>query len=226
MDELVFKRIEQKYLITKSQYNNIISDIESYTKKDKYYSSNIHNIYFDNKNHDLVIKSLDSPTFKYKVRLRSYTSDNDKVFLEMKCKYKSTVYKRRLALTIEEYNKYINNKILPNHDVQIMSEIDYVITKYNLFPTILIAYDRYSYLGDNDLRITFDYNLRSREDNLDIKADKANTFYFSNDTYIMEIKTSTNYPLWLTKCLTNNHIFPVPFSKYGKIYQKNLKEMK
>ena len=75
------------------------------------------------------------------------------------------------------------------------------------------------------MRITFDSNLRSRRDNLTFKANKKMKSYFDEDLYIMEIKTNLSLPMWLVKYLSFNKIFPTSFSKYGKVYEREMKEM-
>ena len=41
----------------------------------------------------------------------------------------------------------------------------------------------------------------------------------------MEIKTIGALPLWLAKSLSELEIYPTSFSKYGKIYEREMKEM-
>jgi len=218
MYDNVFKRIEQKYLITKKQYDNLIKNINQNIEKDKYYKSNINNIYFDNDNNELIINSIEKPLFKAKIRLRSYGKDN--MFIEIKDKYKKTVGKRRIKINnIEEIYKNVD---------QISKEIKYYINFYNLKPKIYIGYDRLSYKGKyEDLRLTFDFNLRSRINNLNINDDSGEK-YFKDDLIIMEAKALNTLPLWFVKTLSNLKIYPQSFSKYGKIYEslgdKNVKE--
>ena len=102
-----------------------------------------------------------------------------------------------------------------------MREIDYFIKYYKLVPKIFIAYDRLSYKAkEEDLRITFDFNLRSRRNNLKLEdGDKADKF-FDEDYIIMEIKTLGSLPLWFTHILSELKIYPSSFSKYGNIYKK------
>ncbi len=220
----VFKRVEQKYLLTKEQFQLLQDTLNIYFEKDKYYKTTIYNIYFDNNNHDIIINSIEKPMYKEKIRLRSYGEPklNNTVFLEMKQKYKGVVYKRRVDFTLKEYYKYINKHIFPKENIQIIKEIDYYIKYYNLYPSIFVGYDRLSYYSkqDKNLRITFDTNLRSRTINLKLKDTKDNKLYFDKPTYIMEIKSLYGLPLWLTKILSNNHIYPTSFSKVGNIYKK------
>ena len=66
-----FKRKEEKYLLTQNQYERLINKINNYIEKDKYFESNICNIYFDTLNFDLIKTSIEKPLYKEKVRLRS-----------------------------------------------------------------------------------------------------------------------------------------------------------
>lgn len=67
--------------------------IVPYIAKDKYFFNKICNIYFDTENYDLTIRSLEKPTYKEKVRVRSYgtPSNEDIVFLEIKKKYEGVL---------------------------------------------------------------------------------------------------------------------------------------
>ena len=38
----------------------------------------------------------------------------------------------------------------------------------------------------------------------------------------MEVKTTGAYPLWLASALSENRVFPVSFSKYGRVYQTGI----
>lgn len=224
MIQNVFKRVEQKYILTENQYQLLKNTIETYFEKDKYYQTTIYNIYFDNANNDIIVNSIEKPIYKEKIRLRSYgeAKTNDIVFLEMKQKFKKIVYKRRVTLTLKEYNQYLKKNIIPSNNQQIMKEIDYYIKYYKLFPAIFVAYDRKSYYAkeDKNLRVTFDSNLRSRTTNLKLKDTKDNKQYFKESRYIMEIKSLYGLPLWFTKTLSENKIYPTSFSKVGSIYKK------
>lgn len=72
-----FKREEEKYLITKDQYEKLFHEIGQNIEKDKYYESTICNVYFDTEHNDLVVDSIEKPIYKHKVRLRSYGVPNE-----------------------------------------------------------------------------------------------------------------------------------------------------
>lgn len=227
MYENIFKRVEEKYLLTKNQKQLLLEKISPYLKKDEFYESTICNVYFDNQNNDLIINSLEKPIFKEKLRLRSYQVPDltDEVFLEIKEKYKGVVGKRRIKMTLKEFYNYYEKQEYDKNN-QIMKEIDYYFRYYELKPAIYIAYDRKSYRGkeDKNLRITIDSNLRSRYEDLKLELGDAGKKYFKEEFYIMEIKTLGAMPLWLVRSLSELKIYPTSFSKYGKIYEKENKQ--
>ena len=222
MNENVFRRVEKKYLITEKQKDAFLKLIDDYIEKDEYFESHISNIYFDNDKFDLITTSIEKPLFKAKLRLRSYDvpSLEDKVFLEIKDKYKGVVGKRRIKIKLSDFYKYLETG--STKDEQIMREIDYYFKKYDLHPQIFVAYDRLSYKGrDNkNIRITIDENLRSRTDDLRLELGSNGKKYFQDREYIMEIKILDAMPLWLARSLSTLKIYPTSFSKVGSIYKK------
>lgn len=217
--ETIIDRYEQKYLLSKEEYNNLINLIENYLVKDKYFMETIYNIYFDNDQFELINRSIEKPIYKEKMRMRSYyKTDNDtNIFLEIKKKYADTSNKRRVIISYKDYLDYINKGIIPECDKQIMSEIDYCFKNYKLKPKIKLVYDRLAYnLKNNDsFRITFDTNVRYNLNNFDFNNE--DDIMFMHDGYIMEIKTFNGIPLWLNKVLNSLDIYPTSYSKVGSI---------
>jgi SPX domain protein involved in polyphosphate accumulation len=164
--------VEKKYLLTKEQYNQLLNRIEPFMLRDKYGLHTICNIYYDTDNYDLIRISSERPIYKEKLRLRSYgiPSEEDTVFLEIKKKYKGTVYKRRISLRLKDAVNYLEHGIKPCCDNQILHEIDYFIDYYKPSGKVFIAYDRTAFYGREDasIRITFDQNIRSRTYDLDL----------------------------------------------------------
>ena len=96
----IIDRMEQKYFISFEKFNKLMNLIKDKLVKDKYFDERIYNVYFDNDDYDLIIKSLDKPVYKEKIRLRSYSraNSNTNVFLEMKKKYDGHGNKRRVDI--------------------------------------------------------------------------------------------------------------------------------
>lgn len=238
METKVFDRIEKKYLITSDQKKKLLKTIKKHMKQDGYYKSEVINLYFDNDNYDLIIQSIDRPEFKEKLRARSY-GGYDRVFIEIKTKIKgkdvNIGYKRRVMITHKDFDEFINDKttltelathsVESSNDLQIAKEADYLIQHFNLRPKILITYNRESYKGENELRITFDENLKYRNRNLSLIKGKRDKIYFKNKpNIIMEIKANGVVPLWLVEILSAEKLYPQQFSKIGKVYERLRKE--
>lgn len=223
MKENIFKRVEEKYLVTEKELKSFLKKIEKNIEHDDYFESIICNIYFDTDRNDLIINSIDKPLYKEKVRLRSYgvPKKEDDVFLEIKAKYQDLVGKRRVKMSLNSFYKYLKSGKYDDNN-QIMKEIHYKFQYYHLKPYCFVAYDRKSYRGkiEKNLRITVDSNLRSRKENLKLELGDKGKKYFEEKFYIMEIKTLDAMPLWLVKSLSESKIFPTSFSKIGSIYKK------
>ena len=224
----IFQRVEKKYLLTDDKYKLFIEKIKTYMKLDDYGMYTICNIYYDTDNFDLIRKSLEKPEYKEKFRIRSYgvPSQDDKVFLEIKKKYKGVVYKRRISLTLKEANDYMENNIRPKVNNQILNEIDYLVSLYDLDKKVYLAYDRQAYYGieDNNIRLTVDNNIRSRFYDLDLDLGDHGELLLPNGYHLVEIKVPITYPMWLVKILSELEIYPTSFSKYGNVYIQNLKQ--
>lgn len=226
-DELVFKRVEKKYILSKEQLDKFLLEISNYIKKDNHDEYTIKNVYYDTDNFQLIRNSLDKPLYKEKLRIRCYDclKNQNNVYVEIKKKFNKTVIKRRVSLNYQEALNYLGANIKPSCDSQILHEIDYFINFYKLKPKLYLAYERVAYCGNSDpsLRITIDKNIRYRMDNYDINDDTNCNLLMNNDKYLIEIKTCTNFPLWLAKALNENELFPQSFSKYGNSYKEIIK---
>ena len=139
-------------------------------------------------------------------------------------------------LTRQDYKELIGNRATATEiisrsnnnysDAQIAKEIDYLIQYHKLKPKILVRYNRESYRGKDNIRITFDENLKYRTNDLSLNNKKHDKIYFEDDkNIIMEIKASEVFPLWLVQTLSENKLYSQRFSKIGKIYQKLRKEI-
>ena len=213
----VFQRYELKYVLTPEQYVAVIERTSAHLRPDEYGRTTIQSLYYDTDDFRLIRRSIEKPEYKEKLRLRSYglAGPADKVFMELKKKCCGIVYKRRIETTADE----LANGGESNG--QIAKEIDYFRSFYgDLKPKALLIYDREAYFGDGDLRVTFDHNVRYRTENLTLDAGLNGTPLFMRGEVLMEIKTGTAIPLWLTKILTEEKIYKTSFSKYGTAYER------
>ena len=220
----VFERVEKKYLLTREKYNLLLEAMEPYMSIDSYGKHTIGNVYYDTDTYELISRSIEKPKYKEKFRVRSYgiPKEEDKVFLEIKKKYKGIVYKRRVSMTLKEAEDYLEKGIRPKKEGQILKEIDYFLSFYKPTPKVYLAYDRMAYFGkeNKDIRITFDHNIRSRQCNMNLAEGDYGTPILDEYHYLMEIKVPGAMPVWLSKILSDLEIYPTSFSKYGNVYKQ------
>ncbi len=222
--QTVFRRYEYKYMITETQKNAVLKAMEPYMRLDKYGRTTIRNIYYDTDTYLLIRRSVEKPTYKEKLRVRSYgpATPDSKVFVELKKKYKSVVYKRRVSLPCQEAMDWIARKNHCHKHNQICNEIDYFIDHYEtLHPTVFLSYEREAYFTrePSDFRVTFDENILVRQDDLNLTSEVYGTPILPTGKMIMEIKCSGGIPLWMTEVLSKKKIYKTPFSKYGTTYR-------
>ena len=229
MGKNVFKRKELKYLLSRSDYEALLPILQKYMTSDKYGLQTVNNVYFDSPYFELISRSIEKPLYKEKVRLRVYNTPTDEsmAFFELKKKFKGVVYKRRINTTLKKIIDYVENGI-PIDDSQMFKEIDYVYKLYNLSPKIYLAYDRIAYFGNDDkeFRVTFDFRIRYRFDNPNIKNVDEYALFLNDDTILMETKGIYGYPRWLIDFLESRSLNRQSFSKFGKIYQENINVLK
>lgn len=228
----VFNRYEYKYKISQKQFLQVLEVLDEHMRLDAYNVGRrpytIANIYFDTSDDHLVRASLNKPEYKEKLRLRSYgvPVSDAKVYLEIKKKFKGMVNKRRTTLRLEEAYRFVSSGMIPERmaymNPQVMQEIAYFLKLYDLSPKLYLAYDRIAYFenGNNDLRISFDQNIRSRRYDLKLELGDYGTLLLPEDTVLMEIKTSRAMPIWLANMLSKLEIRRISFSKYGSEFKR------
>lgn len=226
-DQMIFKRYELKYMITRSQYEMIKQEMGNYMIADVHGENTIFSLYCDTPDFLLARRSIERPVYKEKIRLRSYgiAKPDDKVFIEIKKKYDSIVYKRRIAMTEKELMQYVNREI-PAPDSQVGCEIDYAMNHYQgIAPKILLSYKRQAFYGKNnhEFRITFDQDILWRDYDVNLHSGIYGERVVEDDLILMEVKTADSLPMWLVHLLSANHIYKTSFSKYGTVYQAIMK---
>lgn len=221
-DQMIFKRYEIKYILTREQMTAVQKDMAEHMTEDVHGHSTIRSLYFDTPDFLLARRSLEHPVYKEKLRLRGYGSvqDDTEVFVELKKKYHSVVYKRRVGMSAIQAKAYLNQGI-SHMDTQITREIDYALELYSgIRPALLLSYERDAFYDKNnhEFRITFDRNILWRDCDLDLCGNVYGEALLPEDRILMEVKTADAMPLWFVHSLSRNHIYRASFSKYGTTY--------
>lgn len=232
MQQRTFNRVEKKFLLSQVQKDFLVEEIQKHLTFDpniiKGEPYHIYNLYYDTNDYEFIRRSLNKPIYKDKIRLRSYhypLTDTDQVFLEIKKKFNGRINKRRIVMTYLEFKNYLMNETKPSAEdylnKQVYEEINYILKRDLLKPKAYIAYERLAFHNDDDsLRVTFDHNIRYRTDDVALNDDDTHPILEDDTEWLMEIKSATNFPVWLAQLLSEHRIYSQRFSKYGKAYQQ------
>jgi SPX domain protein involved in polyphosphate accumulation len=224
-------RLEYKYIVPAYQLESLRRDLIPYLEYDPYTKVR------ENKEYTVKSIYLDSPNLKdyhdklggvykrKKVRIRGYNEivSSSNVFLEIKHKVSSHIYKNRTQIEfskLEEFLSTKDNSLLKSiKDLSDSEKFLYYYLKDSLKPITMVTYDREAYFSkfDKSLRITFDKNLRFKQvDNYKLNQFDESNYSLSTDYFILEIKFSKGYPKWLQKILQKKKLTRQSYSKYVK----------
>ncbi len=225
--QTIFKRYELKYLLTAEQKEKVLQAMEPHMAPDQYGRTAIRNIYFDTDNYRLIRRSIDRPVYKEKLRIRSYgrPEPDSTVFVELKKKYKHVVYKRRIPLPEREAMEWVTGERHCSPDTQITGEVDYFLQYYSdLRPAVFLSYEREAFYAKDgsDFRVTFDDRILYRQEELSLESEVYGEPVLPEGTVLMELKCSGGIPTWMTRVLSEAHIYKTSFSKYGTAYTKGI----
>lgn len=210
----IFRRKEQKYLITLEQYLELVQRMSPYMRADKYGIDGkytVTSLYFESPDHKIYYETKNKLRFRQKLRLRVYDEADihSTAFFEVKQKHKKVVNKRRLRISLAEAYRYLNDSSsVPLEDfetsnIQVLKEIDHFRHLFNLKPEMIVSYDRHAFHGkyDDELRVTFDLNLRCRNHDLVVENGPQGESFIDDHLVVLEVKVNDSVPLWLTRIL-------------------------
>jgi len=218
----IFKRYENKYLITYAQHAALYNLLSRRMAPDYYGEYLVQNLYYDTENWDVIRASIESPLFKEKLRLRCYgdISQQSDLFLELKKKYDGVVHKRRIAIPADALSGGSVRGAVAKDTSQIAHELGFYLKSHAVSEKMYIVYRRAAFTGTSDagLRVTIDSDVRFRLGSLDFSCPGYGHAILPQGKTLMEIKTFGGMPIWLARALCDNQIYPTSFSKYGICY--------
>ncbi|KXT79991.1 polyphosphate polymerase domain-containing protein [Streptococcus oralis] len=235
--ETTFKRIETKYLVSKSDVDALIKDLKEYLVEDDYPISTISNIYFDTEDFQLIQDSLMGNFRKEKIRMRSYLDQptvDSPAFLEVKSKDENGIgHKYRTLSTPTSITQLLTHGLEDETmtDYSLLEQVHELRQRYHqpLTSRMYIYYDRFSLkekrergiLPYQKIRVTLDQNLTYRDQNVSFFAGKDGAALLEDDAVIMEVKSLEQKPQWLQAILDKYGLVEQKFSKYSCAYHKS-----
>ena len=218
----IFKRYENKYLITLEQGAALQGFLPRHMEPDRFGEYLVQNLYYDTENWNVIRASIEKPLYKEKMRLRCYDMPKQEanVFLELKKKHMDIVYKRRIAIPFQSLSRRSVRDIVSGETSQISRELDFYLRSNAVSEKVYISYLRTAFSGTEDagLRVTFDTDVRFRMDDLHFLRPGKGHCILPQDKMLIEIKALGGMPLWMSRALSEYAIYPTAFSKFGVCY--------
>ena len=228
-----FSRYEFKFPMTYRDIDSLIGELLEYVEPDEHVGPSgiytISSLYMDNDRLQCYYETINNDYFRQKVRLRVYGAHNgpdSQSFLEVKSKIDGLVVKRRIKMRLADAMDFCDKCVTKGYDFdagqfkstnpQILEEVRRVIVSKELHFVNCVSYDRIPYFcsADPDLRITFDCNIRTRGDDLDLTHGTYGERRIPEEVAVLEVKTSKDIPYWLVKILGTYGYRNQTFSKY------------
>ncbi|MFN8256607.1 MAG: polyphosphate polymerase domain-containing protein [Bacteroidales bacterium] len=226
-------RYEYKYYVPARQETELRKMLSPFVSIDKYALNmdnneyTVRSIYFDTADLFHYREKVEGFSYRKKIRLRGYNTPNgyNPVFLEIKNKHEIPLFKTRAKTTFENTvsrfetgNLYDIILSMSKNHAQANSFL-YQILANNLRPVVNVIYERIPFTEkvdtENQLRITFDKNLRSTA------MPKLNELYEEKGVkpalpgyFILEVKFNKFYPIWMKSIIARFQLKHESASKY------------
>ena len=225
-----FSRYEFKYLLTESVAKEIEREVSYFMDYDGYVHPEMGNrytvrsLYFENEQLSNFNEKVDGIKKRKKYRLRSYSSKVDHsipVFFEEKGRVNQRTYKNRTQIKYEHLNLFtecVSNlqlkEIYSNN--KLIEVFSYERIKKNLYPLVLIEYERRPYINKYGLlfRMTFDSNIRAMLSSSLYSSNEHNVWKLCRPGYtILEVKFERSIPPWFHRIVQCYNLSRISISK-------------
>ncbi|WP_066506487.1 polyphosphate polymerase domain-containing protein [Abyssisolibacter fermentans] len=224
-DKQIYNRVyrnEIKFYIDNHGYMHLSKLLSKTLSLDKNSGSNneywIRSLYFDSMyDRDYFDKVVGSQNRK-KIRLRIYDIAQEKVKLEIKNKFDQYMLKESVTIGRQDAIDLIkgNKEVLLKYNNKTANRVYYFMNKEFYQPKVIVDYKREAYTCPvQDIRITFDKDIRTTITDFNIFDDKLNTIpIFKQHTMVMEVKYNRFLPDWIKDMLSNINGDKCAISKY------------
>lgn len=229
-------RYEYKYLVSDAQLPLLrqmvlpFLDLDSYARVSPAGEYTVRSIYFETPDFEFYEEKVSGIPNRKKLRIRGYNEQEEKskVFLEIKRKYQIPMHKYRAPLLFEDAKQLFRGSTIHAHvhnSSQHPQATDharrffYHFYRQQLRPTVLVVYEREAYQAkiptDNQLRITFDKNLRGAAyPTLDDLYSERETRPAMPGYFVLEVKFNETFPSWMLPIIDRLALHKQAVSKY------------
>ena len=193
-----------------------VMEPDPHTIDGKYF---IRSLYFDNQNDKALREKLDGVNMREKFRIRYYNGDTSLIHLEKKSKVNGLGTKFSARLSREEVQKIIEGDI----DWMLASEHPLVQELYckmryqGMCPRTIVDYTREPFIyGPGNVRVTFDYDIRTGLKSTDFLNPACVTIPAGDAPILLEVKWDAFLPSIIRDIVQMPGRHATAFSKYAQ----------
>ena len=214
-------RKELKYIIPLREVYEIKQKLSSVMSQDAHGKGEgyrVRSLYFDTLFDNDFEDKVDGYDKRQKIRLRIYDTNASTVKLELKQKDAGGQRKRSLSISRQEAQRMITGdyEFLLEHPEELAKSLYTFMITRSYRPKCVVEYDRLAYYrNENDIRITFDMNLRATESNFDIFDEDLILYPVAKpDEVTLEVKFNGFLYSYIKKIINRADKMQVSNSKY------------
>lgn len=215
-------RHEWKHEINYSDLLAIRSRLRAVARPDPHASDGkylIRSLYFDDADDRSLKEKIDGVNMREKFRIRYYDLDTSVIHLEKKSRLNGLGTKYSADLTAKEAQKIVDGDIdwMLETDRPLIRELYCKMRNRGLKPKTIVDYTREPFIyGPGNVRVTFDYDIRTAISNTDFLNPECVTIPAGDAKIILEVKWDEYLPDIIRDAVQTENIRAGAFSKYAQ----------
>ena len=178
----------------------------------------IRSLYFDNPDDKALREKVDGVNLREKFRIRYYNLDPSVIHLEKKGKRSGLGTKYSANLTAEEAQSIVDGNIdwMLDSGRPLVQELYCKMRYQRMAPKTIVDYTREPFIyGPGNVRVTFDYNIRTGLFCTDFLNPDAVTIPAGDPVILMEVKWDAYLPSVIREIVQTQGCRATAFSKYA-----------
>ena len=213
-------RHEWKHQIDQMDLHMIRQSLRAVARADEHAQDGkylIRSLYFDDLYDKALREKVDGVDKREKFRIRFYNLDPSVVHLEKKSKIADLTSKASAPLTAEEAARIVEGDLswMADADRPLVQEL-YRSMLRGLRPKVIVDYEREPFVyGPGNVRVTFDYHIRTGLKCVDFLDPRCVTVPVPDDPIILEVKWDEFLPSIIRDAVQVKNRHQTAFSKYA-----------
>ena len=221
MDEIRYRH-EWKHEISYADLLSIRQRLRAVAQEDPYARDGkylIRSLYFDNLNDKALREKIDGVNCREKFRIRYYNGDPSLIHLEKKSRLNGLGTKFSTKLTAEEAQRIVDGNLdwMMDPERPLLQELYCKMRYQGMRPKTIVDYTREPFIyGPGNVRVTFDYNIRTGLGCTDFLNPDCITVPAPDAGIILEVKWDAFLPSVIRDAVQTPGRRVTAFSKYAQ----------